>query len=87
MTPGRRVCVAGCRRLMEREAILAGGSSGGVLAAVEALVGRIPAGAMVVALLPDRGERYLDHVLGRLGARALRRHPLPLAAGRGSGLT
>lgn len=55
-------CVAGCRRLMEREAIFAGGSSGGVLSAVEAFAGRIPAGAVVVALLPDRGERYLDTV-------------------------
>jgi cysteine synthase A len=55
-------CIAGCRRLMEREAIFAGGSSGGVMAAVEALADRIPAGATVVALLPDRGERYLDTV-------------------------
>ena len=45
---------------MEREAIFAGGSSGGVLSAIEAFVERISAGAVVVALLPDRGERYLD---------------------------
>jgi 2,3-diaminopropionate biosynthesis protein SbnA len=53
-------CVVGCRRLMEREAIFAGGSSGGVLAAIEASRGRIPDGARVVAILPDRGERYLE---------------------------
>jgi cysteine synthase A len=53
-------CVVGCRRLIEREAILAGGSSGGVLAAVEACAGRIPPGSVVVAILPDRGERYLE---------------------------
>jgi N-(2-amino-2-carboxyethyl)-L-glutamate synthase len=53
-------CVAGCRRLVSREAILAGGSSGGVLAAVEKLQERIPDGATCVAILPDRGERYLD---------------------------
>jgi 2,3-diaminopropionate biosynthesis protein SbnA len=53
-------CVVGCRQLMQREAILAGGSSGGVLSAVETFAGRIPADAVVVALLPDRGERYLD---------------------------
>jgi cysteine synthase A len=53
-------CVVGCRRLMEREAILAGGSSGGVLSAIAAFAGRIPPKAVVVALLPDRGERYLD---------------------------
>jgi N-(2-amino-2-carboxyethyl)-L-glutamate synthase len=53
-------CVIGCRRLIEREAILAGGSSGGVLAAVEHYRDRIPEGAVVVAILPDRGERYLE---------------------------
>ncbi|HZF08396.1 MAG TPA: 2,3-diaminopropionate biosynthesis protein SbnA [Thermoanaerobaculia bacterium] len=53
-------CIAGCRRLVAREAILAGGSSGGVLAAVEKLQDRIPDGAVCVAILPDRGERYLD---------------------------
>lgn len=53
-------CVAGCRRLVSREAILAGGSSGGVLAAVEKLQDRIPEGSTCVAILPDRGERYLD---------------------------
>jgi 2,3-diaminopropionate biosynthesis protein SbnA len=53
-------CVVGCRRLMSREAILAGGSSGGVLAAVERLQERIPEGANCVAILPDRGERYLE---------------------------
>jgi cysteine synthase len=52
-------CVIGCRRLMEREAIFAGGSSGGVLSAVEAYRDRILADASVVAILPDRGERYL----------------------------
>lgn len=53
-------CVVGCRRLMQREAIFAGGSSGGVLAAVNACAERIPAGAVAVAILPDRGERYLE---------------------------
>jgi len=53
-------CIVGCRRLMEREAIFAGGSSGGVLSAIERSAAEIPAHAVVVALLPDRGERYLD---------------------------
>jgi 2,3-diaminopropionate biosynthesis protein SbnA len=57
-----RECVAGCRLLVEREAILAGGSSGGVVAAVERLRHSLPAGAACVAILPDRGERYLDTV-------------------------
>jgi len=55
-------CVVGCRRLMRREAILAGGSSGGVVAAVERLQDDIPDGATCVAILPDRGERYLDTI-------------------------
>lgn len=55
-------CVRGCRRLVHREAILAGGSSGGVLAAVEKIGDRIPPGAVCVAILPDRGERYLATV-------------------------
>jgi len=55
-------CVVGCRRLASREAILAGGSSGGVMAAIEKTFDRLPASATCVAILPDRGERYLDTV-------------------------
>jgi len=55
-------CVAGCRRLVSREAILAGGSSGAVMSAVEKYQENIPAGATCVTILPDRGERYLDTV-------------------------
>src|SRR5215472_7010554 len=55
-------CVVGCRRLVHSEAILAGGSSGGVLMAVARVRERIPRDAQCVAILPDRGERYLDTV-------------------------
>jgi len=55
-------CVTGCRRLVSREAVLAGGSSGGVLSALEKLLHRLPAGATCVVILPDRGERYLDTI-------------------------
>jgi N-(2-amino-2-carboxyethyl)-L-glutamate synthase len=55
-------CVVGCRRLMRSEAVLAGGSSGGVLMAIDRVKDRIPRGAACVAILPDRGERYLDTV-------------------------
>ncbi|MFJ6215453.1 2,3-diaminopropionate biosynthesis protein SbnA [Streptomyces sp. NPDC092296] len=55
-------CVVGCRRLAAREAILAGGSSGALVAAVELMADRIPAGATCVLVLPDRGERYLDTI-------------------------
>ncbi|MCC6848190.1 MAG: 2,3-diaminopropionate biosynthesis protein SbnA [Deltaproteobacteria bacterium] len=55
-------CVAGCRRLVAREGILAGGSSGAAVTAIERLRDRIADGATVVAILPDRGERYLDTI-------------------------
>ena len=55
-------CVVGCRRLMTREAILAGGSSGGVMRAVEQLAPGMAPGTVCVAILPDRGGRYLDTV-------------------------
>jgi N-(2-amino-2-carboxyethyl)-L-glutamate synthase len=53
-------CVVWCHRLVRREALLAGGSSGAVAAAV----GRvdIPPGSTCVLVLPDRGERYLDTI-------------------------
>jgi cysteine synthase A len=55
-------CVIGCRRLLQREAIMAGGSSGGALMAVERIKEEIPQGATCVVLFPDRGERYLDTI-------------------------
>jgi cysteine synthase A len=55
-------CVVGCRRLMRSEAVLVGGSSGGVLMAIDKVEHRIPRGATCVAIFHDRGERYLDTV-------------------------
>jgi 2,3-diaminopropionate biosynthesis protein SbnA len=55
-------CVIGCRRLVRRESILAGGSSGALLMAVEKMRGEIPDGSTCVMILPDRGERYLDSI-------------------------
>ena len=55
-------CVVGCRRMARTEAILAGGSSGGVISAIDRMRKEIPERATVVALLPDRGERYLDTI-------------------------
>lgn len=57
-----RECVVGCRRLLRREAILAGGSSGGVLMAVDKACPEIPANAVCVVILCDRGERYLNTI-------------------------
>lgn len=55
-------CVLACRRLVRSEGILAGASSGGLIAAVGKIRERIPSGANVVVILPDRGERYVDTV-------------------------
>lgn len=55
-------CVAGCRALVQREAVLAGASCGGIVAALARQQGRWPPGTRVAAVLPDRGERYLDTV-------------------------
>ncbi|GAA0373363.1 2,3-diaminopropionate biosynthesis protein SbnA [Actinoallomurus spadix] len=55
-------CVVGCRRLIRHEAILAGGSSGATVAALEKLQERIPPGSNCVLIFPDGGDRYLDTV-------------------------
>jgi 2,3-diaminopropionate biosynthesis protein SbnA len=52
----------GCRELLRGEGILAGGSSGAVIAGVQRVVAGLPASARVVTVLPDRGERYMDLV-------------------------
>jgi tryptophan synthase beta subunit len=55
-------CITGARLLARREAILAGASSGAVIMAVDRVRPSVPDGAVCVAILADRGERYLDTV-------------------------
>jgi N-(2-amino-2-carboxyethyl)-L-glutamate synthase len=55
-------CVVACRRLASREAILAGGSSGAVVAALEKLRSGIPSGSNCVMIFADGGDRYLDTI-------------------------
>lgn len=54
--------IVGCRRLAAREAILAGGSSGAVVSALDVMRDRIPPGSTCALVFPDRGERYLDTI-------------------------
>lgn len=54
--------VDGCRRLAAMEGIVAGGSSGAVVAALQRLRGGWRPGTRVVTLLPDRGDRYVETV-------------------------
>jgi cysteine synthase A len=51
-----------CRLLARTTGLLAGGSTGTVLAAVRHEAASIPADATVVAIAPDLGERYLNTV-------------------------
>jgi cysteine synthase A len=55
-------CIIGCRRLARKEAILAGGSAGAIVRAVEIMKDEIEDNASCVVILPDRGERYLDTI-------------------------
>jgi len=63
-------CVVGCRRLMRTESLLAGGSSGAVVAAIEQLKYGIPKGSVCVGIFADRGERYLDTIYSDTWVRA-----------------
>ncbi|TDD48167.1 2,3-diaminopropionate biosynthesis protein SbnA [Saccharopolyspora elongata] len=52
----------GCRDLLAAEGIFAGGSTGAVVAAIRRMLPRLPRPCRVVAVFPDRGDRYLDLV-------------------------
>jgi len=54
-------CVVGCRRAAHREAMLVGGSAGGVLEAVRSDQGSLARGRCV-AILHDSGTRYLNNI-------------------------
>jgi N-(2-amino-2-carboxyethyl)-L-glutamate synthase len=66
--------LAACRALLAREGLLAGASSGAVVAAVAGIASRYTEPKTIVTLLPDRGERYTAAMLPdpeeRNGARA-----------------
>jgi cysteine synthase len=52
----------GCRELLLAEGIFAGGSTGAVVAAIERTLPALPRPCRIVAIFPDRGDRYLDLV-------------------------
>jgi len=62
VTVSDREMVVGCRELARTEGLLAGPSSGGVVAAVRRLLPGMPDGAVCALILHDRGERYMDTV-------------------------
>ncbi|GAA2360096.1 2,3-diaminopropionate biosynthesis protein SbnA [Saccharopolyspora halophila] len=49
-----------CRDLLATEGIFAGGSTGAVIAAIRRALPELPRPCRVVAVFPDRGDRYLD---------------------------
>ncbi|MFI7638148.1 2,3-diaminopropionate biosynthesis protein SbnA [Nonomuraea sp. NPDC049400] len=51
-----------CRDLLAAEGIFAGGSSGAVVAAIRRTLPRLTTPSRVLAIFPDRGDRYLDLV-------------------------
>lgn len=52
----------GCRELARREGVFAGGSSGAVYIVASWLVEELGKGEQVVAILPDRGDRYAETI-------------------------
>lgn len=57
-----RETVEGCHQLLKTESILAGGSSGAIVKAMEKTLPQMPKGATVVAIFADNGERYLKTI-------------------------
>ncbi|MEV6797611.1 2,3-diaminopropionate biosynthesis protein SbnA [Micromonospora rifamycinica] len=55
-------CVRACRELLAQESVLAGGSSGAAIAALQSAAEWIEPGAVCVAILPDGGDRYLNTI-------------------------
>jgi cysteine synthase len=55
--------IACARNLAHKEGIFCGLSSGGTFAATLAAAAKAPAGSVLLAMLPDTGERYLSTVL------------------------
>ncbi|QDV48002.1 2,3-diaminopropionate biosynthesis protein SbnA [Gimesia fumaroli] len=54
-------CVVGCRRMVKYEAILVGGSAGGVLEAIRSMIPELRT-KVSAAILHDSGTRYLDTI-------------------------
>ncbi|BAJ30020.1 MULTISPECIES: 2,3-diaminopropionate biosynthesis protein SbnA [Kitasatospora] len=70
-------CIRGCRSLLAEESILAGGSSGAVIAALRQSADWIEPGAVCVAVLPDGGDRYLDTIYDDQWVESYLRQYLP----------
>lgn len=54
--------IAGCRMLAAQESILAGASTGAIIAAIQGIEHELDDGAVCAVIVHDRGERYLDTI-------------------------
>jgi cysteine synthase A len=80
-----RATIAMCRWLAKSNGVLSGGSTGTVVAGLASPSSGIPRDAVIVAISPDAGERYLDTlyndewVMQKFGAAELSaQHSLPI---------
>ena len=55
--------IEAARSLAQKEGIFVGISSGGTFACARKVAEEAPAGSVILAMLPDTGERYLSTVL------------------------
>lgn len=58
--------IKACHKLMEKESILIGGSSGAVVAAIEKIRKNVEPNRTVIGIFADSGERYLDTIFNPL---------------------
>lgn len=58
-------CIKGCWSLLQQEAVLCGGSTGGVVEAIQKYSPYITEGSNCVMMLCDRGDRYLDTIYNK----------------------
>lgn len=54
--------IKGCHHLLKTESILAGGSSGAIVKAIEKTISCFPEDTTIVAIFADNGERYLKTI-------------------------
>ncbi|MBE8715153.1 2,3-diaminopropionate biosynthesis protein SbnA [Sphingobacterium hungaricum] len=57
--------IMGCHQLLNKECILAGGSSGATIKAIEKYTDKINPNSTIISILSDRGERYLDTIYSK----------------------
>ena len=57
-----RECFVWARKLARQEGIFAGGSSGGAISVALQVARKLPPDQMVVAFIPDSGDRYLSKI-------------------------